>query len=86
MGKFEYDEEIKPKTTGTTKKKKKILLGAVLIHFVGSVVHYVDILRTCLQQGALSGEGKLERIKVQLRISLLCISTKVFIACCLVTV
>ena len=23
LGKFEYDEEIKPKTTGTTKKKKK---------------------------------------------------------------
>ena len=61
-------------------------LRVVLGHFSVSIVHYVNILRTRLQQGTFISEGKLERIEVQVRICLLSISTKVLIASCIVAV
>ena len=61
-------------------------LGVVLVHLNVSIVHYVDVLRTRLQQGTFCSEGKLERIEVQVRICLLSISTKVLIANCIVAV
>ena len=61
-------------------------LGVVLVHLSLSIVHYVDVLRTRLQQGTFCNEGKLERIEVQVRICLLSISMKVLIASCIVAV
>ena len=61
-------------------------LGVVLVHLNVSIVHYVDVLRTSLQQGTFYSEGKLERTEVQVGICLLSISTKVLIASCIVAV
>ena len=61
-------------------------LGVVLGHLSVSIVHYVDVLRTRLQQGTFSSEGKLKRIEAQVRICLFSISMKVLIASCIVAV
>ena len=61
-------------------------LGVVLVHLSVSIVHYVDVLKTRLQQGTFCSEGKLERIEVQVRICLLSINTKVLIASCIVAI
>ena len=61
-------------------------LGVVLGHFNVSIIHYVDVLRTHLQQGTFSSKGKLERVEVQVRICLFSISMKVLIASCIVAV
>ena len=61
-------------------------LGIALGHFIASVIHNVDVLRTRLQHGAFSGEGKLKRIKVQVWKCFLSINTKILIGSCIVTV
>ena len=48
----------KCKSLGRTNGCTTLSLGIALGHFIASVVHNIDILKTHLQHGAFSGEGE----------------------------